>query len=316
MTHPCLHILAGGVMMIWLIITGLPLQADPSGDQDVRLQREQLLDALAQQHPSFANALHALDEDRLDEAARLLEPLSQRADPVLRDQAKLMLARLYVNQGRYVPARELLESMPDKTSALLDEGEALFMLGVIHAQLMERPQAQQKLTQFLQDHPQAPERLRVSAQVRLRELAAIEEGSLRDVADRMDFSYRQLARALTGEPTRKTQQSIVALLDQLIKDAQDKEQAGASGGQAAPGNPGTPAGVANPSAPAQQSVAPVGEARMGELSGPRLSPAEDWMKLQARDRERVLDTLKTRFPDRYRGLVEQYYRSLSEEPTP
>jgi len=40
---------------------------------------------------------------------------------------------------------------------------------------------------------------------------------------------------------------------------------------------------------------------------------DDWAKAYARDRETVQRELQTRLPDRYRDLIEQYYRSLSTE---
>ena len=38
-----------------------------------------------------------------------------------------------------------------------------------------------------------------------------------------------------------------------------------------------------------------------------------WGQLPPAQRERILDSLRDRFPSRYRQLVEQYYRSLAEE---
>ncbi len=305
---------AGAVMLC--AVCGDGLEATVSGQVVQQASREMVLEALAKKHTRFAEALDAVDEDRLTDAMRLLQGLAKDKDVQLAQQAGLMLARLEVEAGRYREAKVRLEALAKVTGGeLLDEGEARFLLGVTQAQLMERAAARATLEKFLQEHPAAAERLRASAQVRLRELAMIEEGSLRDVADRMDFSRGQLAGAVTDEATQETQGKIVELLDKLIKDAQDKEDAAAAAAssQGAKGGTGPAAGNSNPSSPAQQSTAPVGEARMGQLRGARRDPAEDWLRLQERERQQVLDTLKGQFPDRYRELVEQYYRNLADE---
>ncbi len=312
---------AGGVAMMVVAVVvmicagwGWEWEARVWAQMQQQINRESLVETLAKKHARFAQVIEAVDEDRLIEAMRLLEGLVKDKDEQLAQQAGLMLARLQVEQGEYREARLRLEVLVKVTGPkLLDDGEALFLLGVTQGRLMERAASKATLEKFLQEHPSAPERLRVSAQVRLREMAAMEEGSLRDVADRMDFSRRQLARSVTDESTLETQGKIVELLDKLIKAAQDKEAAAAASSQSAKGGTGPAAGNSNPSSPAQQSTAPVGEARMGELRGTRRDPAEDWLRLQDRERQQVLDTLKGQFPERYRELVEQYYRNLADE---
>ncbi|NJL32385.1 MAG: hypothetical protein HC898_12650 [Phycisphaerales bacterium] len=168
----------------------------------------------------------------------------------------------------------------------------------------------------LENYPEAHPRWKLGAQARLRELADQQPGTLGEVAGHMDFSRRRLAQAQADDSTQKVQQQVVALLDKLIEDAQNKEQAGGSSGGKAGNGQGSPSGNANPSAPAQQSVAPVGEARMGAQRAGRNAAGEDWLKLQDRQRQEILEALKERFPDRYGELVEQYYRNLAEEENP
>jgi DNA-binding FadR family transcriptional regulator len=40
---------------------------------------------------------------------------------------------------------------------------------------------------------------------------------------------------------------------------------------------------------------------------------EQWGRARQREREQVLNAIKARYPDRYRDLVEQYYRSMQDE---
>lgn len=43
-------------------------------------------------------------------------------------------------------------------------------------------------------------------------------------------------------------------------------------------------------------------------------PGQAWGAMKPAERERIIQLLKDRFPDRYRRLVEQYYRELAKEP--
>lgn len=58
---------------------------------------------------------------------------------------------------------------------------------------------------------------------------------------------------------------------------------------------------------------PGGEGRIGDLEQARRG-AEIWGDPKDRERtEKVLQVLKEKFPERYRDLVEQYYKSLANE---
>ena len=70
--------------------------------------------------------------------------------------------------------------------------------------------------------------MQVAAWHELELLRAIEEGTLTDVQDRMDFSRRRLAIEETGEDTQEEQDKIVAMLEKLIEQAEQQEQQGGS----------------------------------------------------------------------------------------
>jgi hypothetical protein len=61
-----------------------------------------------------------------------------------------------------------------------------------------------------------------------------------------------------------------------------------------------------------KSALPGGESDVGNLE-PAKRGAEIWGDPKDRDREKVLQVLKEKFPERYRELVEQYYKSLANE---
>jgi hypothetical protein len=59
---------------------------------------------------------------------------------------------------------------------------------------------------------------------------------------------------------------------------------------------------------------PAGGGGIGALSRvTRGDPGEAWGAARDRKRDEILNADKTQIPDRYRELVEQYYKSLQEE---
>jgi tetratricopeptide (TPR) repeat protein len=277
--------------------------------------------ALEQIEPRFAAGIEALLNEQTDRAIALLEPLTRSDDPYLAAHASYYTARAHLINEDHESARPLLERlvgpMLDKT---LYSGDALFMLGVCQAELLEREQAIATLKAFCTEYPHASERMVIGALHLIEELAAIQEGRLSDVSDRMDYSRRRLDLRRTAERTQGEQQRIITILDRLIKEAEDKENGGGGGsgggqgqGQGQAQGQGSPSGNMPPGGPADQSAIQPGQGRMGALHRVhRGSPAESWGQRPDKEREEVLNAIRARFPERYRELVEQYYRSLQE----
>lgn len=161
----------------------------------------------------------------------------------------------------------------------------------------------------------------------LAEKVAAVEAEYRDplatVAGKMDAVERRLAAADSGEQTRERQQDIVRMLDDLIAMAEDQNSGGSSGSGGAGGRQssgqgeggGPPSGTGQPSSPAEVSGLPPGNAPRPEgLSEIHPSDASDaWGKLPIRQREKLVELFKKQYPDRYRQMLEDYYRRLAEQ---
>jgi hypothetical protein len=128
------------------------------------------------------------------------------------------------------------------------------------------------------------------------------------VATLMDFSARRLDAGDMREPVRNRQERIVTLLDKLIEEAQQREQQQSRQPRAAQA-------PQRPRQGAEESrLPPTAEGRIGQLNRPpQASPGEAWGKLPPAEREEILQSLRERYPSRYRHLVEQYYRALADE---
>jgi TolA-binding protein len=193
---------------------------------DAENRQSTITDALSTLNADFRAALALLGDEKPREAAAALEKIAGSADSHLAAEASYFLARAYMMDERFEEAAPLLTKLTgelaDKT---LYSGEARFLLGSSQIRLLEREAAMATLKKFLDENPDAPERLRVGAERQLAELAALKDGAgaLEDVEDRMDFSRRKLHLEDSGDRTRTEQDNIIAMLDKLIEEAEDKE---------------------------------------------------------------------------------------------
>ena len=146
-------------------------------------------------------------------------------------------------------------------------------------------------------------------------------GRLGEVSDLMAYSGRRLAHGHAGEPVQLKQKRTIELLTKLIAEAEEKEKQGKKGCKNCGGKGcrkcrggGPPSGIQPPSSPAKRSALPGGTGKIGDLHrSPSARPGEEWGKMRPEERRRILQSLRTNFPARYRQLVEQYYKQLARE---
>jgi hypothetical protein len=277
-------------------------------------------DGLALLYPEFAGAMAAFDNDDFVTASERFAALRTRDDPYLAANAGYFYARCLVERG-------LLEETEQVAAAMTAEdahpeqftpyaAHLWFLRGFAQASNLRPAEATESLERVQRDFPDAPEAVRVGARQMLLELRWREVGTLDEIGARMGYAAGRLGVRDATPRVRERQDEAVALLDKLIQDAQDREQqqksqsgrSGRSGGrdQRQSGPPGA--------APREVSDSPVGPGGSRNLHGAdKADPGEMWGKLPPAERERILQSLRTRFPSRYRELVEQYYRSLAEE---
>ena len=291
-------------------------QASPDARADA------LIESLNVIYPEFKQAQIQLAGPQAPQAMTTLTALAGSDDPYLAAHARFFAARTLAMDERYERALPMLEKLTaDELAHTQESGEAMFLKGVAQVELLQRENALQTLKDFAKNYPFESERMVIGALHMIDELSYLQEGTLSDVTDRMDYSRRRLALTESGSRTQDEQENIVAMLDTLIEQAeqQEQQQQGSGSGQGQgqggqPGNGGAPSGNQQPNNPASHSAATPGEARMGALHRVnRGSEDDDWGAARDREREEVLNAIKARYPERYKELVEQYYRSLQED---
>jgi hypothetical protein len=281
-----------------------------------RLAESFVPDALAVLYPDYHAALQAFDAERAADVVRLLEPLRDHPDPFLSANADYFRVRALVALGRHEEIESALAEIDQRRAHYIAHTpyapHLWFIKGFCEARNLRYEQAARSLEVLETQFGDAPEAVRVgAAQLRL-EIQRREQGTLGEVATVMDYVADRLNAADAAEKVQRRQRQVIAMLDRLIEQQQQREQqCGGRGQNQSPGNK-PPQGA--PRNPKQESNAPGGAGQIGDLhAAPRADPGQEWGKLPPAERERILQSIRERFPSRYRQLVEQYYRALADE---
>lgn len=272
-------------------------------------------DALAVIHADYRAALNALDAGRIQEASERFGTLRGHPDPFVAANAAYFQARTLVEQGDFERALAALSDLESRTESdrlhTPYAPHSWFLRAACQARSLEFDAAEQSLAELRSRFPDAPEPVRVGARQLQLEVERRQTGTLDEVSTVMTFVADRLNVADPGDTTRSRQEEIVALLDRLIQDQEQQEKQAGGGSARRGGRPSQHA--APPTTPREESAAPEGSAQIGELHGaPRAAAGESWGNLPPAEREKILQSIRERFPSRYRELVEQYYRALAE----
>jgi tetratricopeptide (TPR) repeat protein len=266
--------------------------------------------ALLRLDSDYQRADALLQNERFGPAAERFEALRTSADEYVRAYATFRYGLSQMNRERYDDAAAAFTAVLNEFRFAGCDIDAAFYLVVCLGQEREKEKAIAAANAFLKDYPEAPERYRKAMEQLKNELVQEWESPLYDLAGRMNHVARKIEGGDTGEPTQEKQKEIVAIIDELIKQAEQQEGDQGKGGG---GGSGPPRGNRQSSNPANQSSAPPGASRVGDLRGaPKRKPGDQWGEMRDKEREEVLQALKEQFPDRYRELLEQYNKALAE----
>jgi hypothetical protein len=120
------------------------------------------------------------------------------------------------------------------------------------------------------------------------------------IATKMAGVTDELNRNETGKPVQTEQKVIVRDLDELIASLEKNLASGR-------GNKGL-----NPTRGMADSMISNGPGGIGTLMD-AADTGQDWGKLSARERDRILQSMSEGFPPEYRTVLERYYRRLADE---
>jgi hypothetical protein len=274
---------------------------------------EFLTQGLAMVSERFRTGLDAYDVDQYETCASIMGELRNDRSLSVAVNAAAYEIKSLVALDRFPEAASRIDELKARGDNVVAAysylaAEIDFLTGYCLLADLQYGATEAALGRFLDDHPDAPQRLVLPARQILAELANRQPGDVGEVADLMGYCGRRLRNHDSGTKVQGRQQRVIELLDRLIEDAQQREQSGGGGGAG-----GSQSG--SPGSPAQESQLPAGGPDAGPL-GPdrRANPGEAWGAMPPAQRERILQALRDSFPARYRRLVEQYYEELAKKP--
>ncbi|TWT89966.1 hypothetical protein Mal64_03480 [Pseudobythopirellula maris] len=196
-----------------------------------------------------------------------------------------------------------------RNEAVAAPGLMVYLQAAAAQQAMRYDTAQEHAARLLAAEDDLPLRWRYVAREIQRDAERNEQRSEIETVSRMMRGVgRRLALGEGEEPEVERQREVIAKLDELIekleeqqKQQQQQQQAMGSGGGASPSGP------AEDSRPSELKG-------QGEVDRRRLVEGGEWGSLPPAERERVTQSIGRDFPSHYRSLIEDYYRTLAEEP--
>jgi hypothetical protein len=253
----------------------------------------------------------------MTEAKRVGSPAPLEVPDLLRDAKKalfyrsnltLAYAKALSNRRVYEEALDALNNV--KAEQVVDPAAYLFHKAVSEHALTDRLAANTTIIRLLDDVADAPERYKMVSALMVYDMLGWQEKDLGWVSRKMDNIERRLELARGGPTTQKMQKQVVARLDEMIKELENKQKGNGgncpNGGQ--PGN--NPNNTINPSGPQPDSIGGIGTGR-GDVDLRKLKEIADvWGKLPEKERAKAMTDMTRDMPANYREIIENYFKNL------
>lgn len=231
-------------------------------------------------------------------------------------RANLGLAYARALSQRRIHEETLAVLKKFRPEQVVDPTAYLFHRSVAEHALLSKADATQTITRLLDDGIGSPERYKTISALMLLDMQTWKDKDLGAIARKMENIERRLDLARGGPHTQKLQKEVLARLDELIKELENKaNQAGAGANGGGCPNGGTPGsgqpGGNNPTSPATESgIANAGGT--GRVDPVKLRKlAEEWGRMPPREQARALQELTQGLSARHRVAIENYFRNLA-----
>ncbi|MFO0969668.1 MAG: hypothetical protein U0793_29265 [Gemmataceae bacterium] len=183
-------------------------------------------------------ALGSADAAKLMEEART--PLADApvdVPGILKDEkqpaffrANLALAYARSLNGRRIHEEALAALKLFTAEQVIDPASYLFHRAIAEHSMLMKKEATTTITRLLDDVSGVAERYKTVSALMLLDMQTWKDKDLGSVARKMDNVERRLDLARGGPQTQKLQKEIVARLDELIKEMENKKKGGGGGG--------------------------------------------------------------------------------------
>lgn len=188
---------------------------------------------------------------------------------------------------------------------LADPASYFFHKAVCEHRLLKVKEGLETLKLLLKNTSDVPVRYSTVAELMKADLEKLKEKSLDEVARMMSDVERRLKLGRGGARVQKTEEEIVARLDELIKKLEQQQQQQQSQSQS--GNGQTPP-EPSPDSVIKGSTAP------GEVDERDIGKKAGWGALPPKQQTKARNLIDRELPPHYRNAIEQYLRKLAARP--
>jgi hypothetical protein len=275
------------------------------------------------------------------DAARLLDEVRNPQGPaptevpaVLKDAklSRYFRANLALAYGRALSNRRVHEEALETLKLFQPEqvvapAAYLFHRAVCEHALLNKKDASRTINRLLDDSAaDSPDRYKTVSALMLLDMETWKDKDLGAIARKMENIERRLELARGGPHTQKLQKEVLARLDELIKELENKAKKKQGDGQGSgdgkdpngggcpnggpPGN--QPGGANNPSNPMPDSqiANQGGSGRVDPVKFRKL--LDGWGRMQPREQARAIQELTRGMSPRHREAIENYFRNLAQ----
>ncbi|MCP4783390.1 MAG: hypothetical protein GY903_29905 [Fuerstiella sp.] len=229
-----------------------------------------------------------------------------RATPLFQNQLQLFRARWLTQHRYYDEALPLLsELLPEN---VVDPAGLLFYRAVCQSQLLQRQQALDSLSLLLNNTLDVPARLRIVGEVMQQELVGQVEEGMNQISLLMKDVERRLDLGRSGEHTQKQEDAIIAGLDKLLEEMDEKNKQQGGGGGGGGDSSQNPAG--SQGADRSQIKGSTGK---GDADHKELEEGGKWGLLNAKAEAKARELIRQKFPSNFLDQIGRYTKKLAEQ---
>jgi len=150
----------------------------------------------------------------------------KNASPFYRANLGLAYARALSNRRVHEETLDVLKTI--RPEQVVDPAAYLFHRSVAEHALLSKSDATQSIVRLLDDCISSPERYKTVSALMLLDMQTWKDKDLGSIARKMENIERRLDLARGGPQTQKQQKEVVARLDELIKELENKAKKGGS----------------------------------------------------------------------------------------
>jgi hypothetical protein len=224
--------------------------------------------------------------------------------PFVRNNLKLYYAQWLAHNRLYDETLEQIASL--QPGDVVDPAALLFYQGLAYHRLLKKEQCLPIIDRLLEQEESLPRRYATVARLVRADIEPLKEDSLDEVSRLMDSIQVRLDHGRAGKRVRTEEQDVIAKLDKLIKEMEDKAKSAAAAAQQG-------ASDSKQSSNPMQDSLPGGGRGEGNIDAKDLGQKDGWGDLPAKERQQALQQLGKDFPSHYRDVIEEYFRKLARE---